>query len=253
MRFGGAKTAPATCGRATRWRETCFRPPCTPRVACPANDIAELPLEPGLLKARLVELGTIFPDERSVPENATPDDIGVIESVNRLLLPGVSPAELRSSLFVVLTSIAGVSVVDGTTDPIGRPAITISYTDEAWFGGTVTVYVSPDTTEVLATDGPAGRRVFRVAAWESEIPEPSADANYDLFGVYAGCIEGGSVVIESTGVLVHGPSGDPDVEIEDGDNLTQEEMDALENAPEPVCPSLEQVLAQIEQALATEA
>jgi hypothetical protein len=80
-----------------------------------------------------------------------PPSPGALWIFTRILLLDTPPAppELRAAVFEVASDIEGVTVIENDTDPVGRPAIGLSFSDPQ-NGATWTMYFDPGTQQALA-------------------------------------------------------------------------------------------------------
>jgi hypothetical protein len=88
-----------------------------PAGTFPTQDLSGLPLDPGVLREVI--------ERRSVIGGA-PGEAETFAIVGRLLAEDRASPRLRASLFQVAASLPGVTLVGGTTDPVGRPCIAVA-------------------------------------------------------------------------------------------------------------------------------
>lgn len=122
-----------------------------------AGDLAGLPTDAAGLEAELrrrvaAELQALPPDAAMVPPQSTWDleDLFVFEAAVKLLRPGLLDPARRASLFEVVSSVDGISVIGPTTDAAGREGTGISYTDPV--GTQVRFLFNPETSVLLGED-----------------------------------------------------------------------------------------------------
>jgi hypothetical protein len=157
---------------------------------------ASLPTDPTALRSALLAIGKLQSKQGEPPTNAalpssdgpnqqfsqmpSDDDLVYEQANNMLWSPIVSPA-LRSALYKVLAGCSGYWINQNATDPSGRPAIAMTWT-ETQYGTTDTdiTYEDPQTGAVLAQAWKTGtltiNAIYQPATSSGSIPaDPYGD------------------------------------------------------------------------------
>jgi hypothetical protein len=124
-------------------------------------EVDRLPTEPGALQDALAAGHVI--DEALGEANR-------LSTIGTLLAQGDASAELRQALFEVAASIPGVVVDRQATDPLERPAISVSVSDPS---GETRLFVDPADAALLGTlrshpttdEGPGPTDWFAYSEW----------------------------------------------------------------------------------------
>jgi hypothetical protein len=107
----------------------------------PFYTLADLPTEPAALEEALSK-GLVIAE--------APGEANRLSTIGTLLAQGNASADLRQALFEVAAGIPGVVVDSQATDPVGRPAVSVSVTDPS--GETRLFFSSIDASLLGSTE-----------------------------------------------------------------------------------------------------
>jgi hypothetical protein len=110
-----------------------------PRGGLTFYAVDELPTEPAALEMALSK-GDVIAE--------APGDANHLSTIGTLLAQGDASSDLRQALFEVAAGIPGVVVDNEATDPVGRPAVSVSVTDPS---GETRLYFDPIDASLLGT------------------------------------------------------------------------------------------------------
>jgi hypothetical protein len=125
------------------------------------NDVSGLSTDPATLLQQLLdrssENGASPEPDVTIAPGISPVTSRMWRSVQNMLEQGTATPALRAAIFEVTAGLDGVQERAGVTDPVGRPAISLSVPLAQYQGGcTDTMWFDPDTHVLLASNGDLG-------------------------------------------------------------------------------------------------
>ena len=104
-------------------------------------DLNTVPADPAVMEAYL----------RALVGGSTSAEEALFEAVRATLAFTPTPVDTRVAAIRMLARVTGVTVVEATTDPLGRPATRVDFVDDRHRPGLVnSIFLDPDTTQLLA-------------------------------------------------------------------------------------------------------